>query len=346
MMQILQRISDPEALSGEGDEDPDHEELDLEERLESLDIESADTDTLWEALSPSQKAAFTLAIKDPNNPLAQQLLHLLESDKAMGSQVEKPWWECTGQLETDLLSQSHSIPPYIQVPDSLMSAARHGWEEGVASLLYNVVCLCLSYTFCIRTLQISSFYAAESHDVETCRTLMSQASQFLTNRKSTTRLEDIDTAIAYVQSRLKEPVNKLLPDVSVLFRPELILDITSEQGDSSSAPAPNPCWRLLACLGDIASLYSTPSSSSSSPSKTPQSSPIDKATTHKLIFYAAHVMAAPTAQLRHISNKLAEISAKSSIEDESTNLDLEQRHPSVLAVDSSPDLRFSRGARE
>lgn len=103
--------------------------------------DSADTDSLWDALSPSQKAAFMQAMKDPNSSLAQQLLHSLESETTAGDQTRTPWWETEGQLEGDISQTGDLVPSPLTVPESLFLEAQRGWNEGRASLLFNVVCL-------------------------------------------------------------------------------------------------------------------------------------------------------------------------------------------------------------
>ena len=90
-------------------------------------------------------------------------------------------------------------------------------------------------------------------------------------------------------------------------------------------------------MGDIASLYThTPHSSTPAPR-----SSTDKATAHKLTFYAAHVTVAPTTQLRQIANEVARVSASASQKDEGIIADTEGHSAAVI----SPDSQVPRRAR-
>jgi hypothetical protein len=94
-------------------------------------------------------------------------------------------------------------------------------------------------------------------------------------------------------------------------------------------------------MGDIASLYTPPLPSASPTVPRPRSS-ADKATIHKLTFYAAHVAAAPTTQLRQIANEIARVSASASNEPEDERLSADAAGYS--AVVGPPDLQVPRGA--
>ncbi|CAG7847531.1 SubName: Full=Uncharacterized protein {ECO:0000313/EMBL:CCA72458.1} [Serendipita indica DSM 11827] len=302
MLEILQRLQESDVLDGPPDSDDEGASEDGG-GLESLNIETADSTALWSALSPAQREAFEKAMRDPDSSLARQLLDTITSESP-----HYPWWEQT--------KGDQPPPSPLQVPSELAETAQKGWKEDKPRLLYNIVAICLAYAWVIRTLRIYSISSAGPHDEDACRDLLARAVPFLLDRKSLTRLESAQEAVNYVQSRVGEPLDKILPDVAVLLRPLVIMELSS----SSSSPMAPRTSNVTVCLGDIASLYepkdteqfratlSTRQAKESS--QDPKGEMANKGVVRKLIFYAAHVDTAPLEALRLISDRILSLSSR------------------------------------
>ncbi|PVG02055.1 hypothetical protein CPB86DRAFT_823272 [Serendipita vermifera] len=301
IISILQRVNEPDTV-----DDPEDQERDLANKLDQLDINSADTTQLWEVLTPAQKEEFMKAMEDPNSSLARQLLDTLDADE--NERLSLPWWEASPE-EEGVMSARHWPDP-ISIPLPLIESSDRGWKEGQPNLLYNILAVCVTYVFCIRTLRIMSVTNAEPHDVCVCRELFAQAVPFLTDRQSTVRLKNVQESITFVESRLKEPLRNLLSDVTLLFRPSLVSEVRSPLEEASYG---SPQSKLITCLGDLQYLFESSASheiksrSHSNPHEattTQKGSGRPKAVVHKLTFYGAHVKTAPMTHILDIINEL------------------------------------------
>ncbi|KAG9035578.1 hypothetical protein FS842_003676, partial [Serendipita sp. 407] len=134
MISILQRMEDPNAFPDDnGVVSDDDEENELGSKLESLDLESADTAALWDALSPAQKDAFTKAMQDPSSALARQLL-----ETTLDTKVD-PWWEVVLDEDSKHAAPRGSLVRPLPVPTGLLDAAARSWNEEGPVLIYNIL---------------------------------------------------------------------------------------------------------------------------------------------------------------------------------------------------------------
>ncbi|KAG8810447.1 hypothetical protein FRC17_002936 [Serendipita sp. 399] len=153
------------------------------------------------------------------------------------------------------------------------------------------------------------------YDREECRRVLAKAVPFMIDKKSTTRLDSVDDAIQYVQSRVDESLIHILPDVITLIRPSMVTEIPSSSLSlpSSNKPVADP--KLCVVLADVSGLY-TNLGPPNGPDKGMQTnkasgSTRDKGTVQKVLFYAAHVQAAPRDRLSSITHELYRASSSS-----------------------------------
>ncbi|KAG8767085.1 hypothetical protein FRC16_007487, partial [Serendipita sp. 398] len=303
MISILQRMEDPNAFPDDnGVVSDDDEENELGSKLESLDLESADTAALWDALSPAQKDAFTKAMQDPSSALARQLL-----ETTLDTKVD-PWWEVVVDEDSKHTAPRGSLVRPLPVPTGLLDAATRSWNEEGPVLLYNILAVCLAYVFCIRTFGMVSMTTGDKNDKQECRNTLARAVPLLIDRKSVTRLDSVDKAIQYVQSRMDENLVNILGDVENLMRPTGIVEVPPASSLSSLIGTSVAPSKICLVLADIADLYdhSHPPNvpGSIEETKSASGSSRDRSIVQKLVFYSAHVQTASKGRLSSIADEL------------------------------------------
>ncbi|KIK63378.1 hypothetical protein GYMLUDRAFT_72076 [Collybiopsis luxurians FD-317 M1] len=304
MMEILKRFEENNFdIEDEGDDDEDDED-DLARRFESVDIASASPDALWSLLTQEERDRFIKALEDPSSSLAQNLLQRLES---------KPWWE----------EPSSSFPELIQVPESMVKPFPTG-----PPLIYNMIAICIAYAFTTRQLATSSLSSDSDADHQQATGLLTSLVPFLFDKKSTTLYMNISDAVQDVWSRLdKSTINSnptspsssspspslftiLMLDTATLLRP-MHIGVISSSSSSSSSSAPrststspfdiasHPNRTPIYVLSDLHHLFDPLTRKTSSSSSSSSSS--SKHITHKLLFYAAHILSTPPLVLKSLT---------------------------------------------
>lgn len=174
-------------------------------------------------------------MEDPKSSLATQLLS--SASVLDGPESSKPWWEIPVDKDA-LISSQADLAITLDLAPSLIEASKAAWKEGQPTLLFNILSVWLvshshesnltltrfnsiAYVFCIHTLRLRSISNAPPHDRQMCAQIISQAVPFLTERRSFTRLANMDEAIEYVQSRLNQPIQEVCPIIPIK---RLILD--------------------------------------------------------------------------------------------------------------------------
>ncbi|KAF9816006.1 hypothetical protein IEO21_04256 [Rhodonia placenta] len=341
MLELLKQFKEntmDDAIMGPDNDDDDDDEgdgVDLAERLGGLDIESASYDQIWDALTPAEHEKFMKALGDPTSDMAQQLL---ASDE-LGNVRTEPWWEAPMDLETDVQVAESSTPSN---RSSLLQAKKFGTKPKLmvipASmvsppvagktplLLYNICALCIAYAYVTRhfaTSPLTKFPPSDPDRADAFR-IISKLVPFLTDRKSKTIHPTLSSVVTDLWSRfdsgeMTSPFfSLLLHDAAALLRPSTVVEVLfSVSGDPRSDGSypeleSHPNTNVLRALSDLSALsgddllsQSTKSSPSSSSSKTTTSTAKTDHVTHKLTFYAAHIVSAPPLLLRALAEETA-----------------------------------------
>ncbi|KAF8591738.1 hypothetical protein K439DRAFT_1326217, partial [Ramaria rubella] len=255
MMELLRKF---EEESAQGPDILAEDNNDLAEKLETMNLDDAQPEEIWSLLSPDQRDSFLRVMRDPSSDLARQLLSSAELQHGR----RKPWWE-SPRLDTEEITEEYEEfgppPPMISIPQNLIS------NEAITRLnqplVYNILALCLFYSYVTRRLSISSLSTLTLTDPDhaEARNLLFGSATFLVDRKSTLLLESVDDLVTYAWSRLEAlsdpPSNQsfclLLEDATKLFRPQPVLVMT--KGD----PHSHPSRLALLALSDIVLLFTT-----------------------------------------------------------------------------------------
>ncbi|KAF8909308.1 hypothetical protein CPB84DRAFT_1765790 [Gymnopilus junonius] len=299
MMELLRNFEEEdtsERFFGE-EEEEDAGQSDLARRFDSVDLDSLSPDELWSMLTPEERKEFTKAFDDPTSELAQRLL----SSEQLGKEIRGPWWEAPaieGECESSegLSPQYGPRPRMMDVPASMVKPLPTGHP-----LVYNMCAICIAYVYTTRHMGVSPLGTLQPGDLEhrAARRLISQLVPFLTERKSTQIYSDLPSVITVIWS-LSEPGNMaselislLLRDAARLLRPLRVTQVvSSEESDKVSSAHPHIMPVLV--LSDLYDLFSD----NVVPSK-------PNHITHKLRFYAAHVLSTPSTILRLVANEMS-----------------------------------------
>ncbi|CAE6532445.1 unnamed protein product [Rhizoctonia solani] len=227
MLELLKRF---EQESPEEDEESGEEDG-LASRLEGIDLDKVDHDTLWGLLSEQERQKFTKILMDPASKDSQRLLNtseLLEGHK-------NPWWTL------DDPSQD-ALPMLEQVPSSMLAGKFNH------QLLFNVFHLSLTYAYTVRTFAVSTLSTRPPDELEEIREFMLPLSPFMRDRKSTTTFASVDSVITDWASRLPElPKPKLLraltEDAKRIFRVQPVIATEGELQSQTSSH--DYCMRFL-----------------------------------------------------------------------------------------------------
>ncbi|KAG8868598.1 pre-tRNA nuclear export protein, partial [Tulasnella sp. 331] len=276
MMELLKRF---EEKGGSGDEndrsddddgDEDRTKEELANKLQGIDLDTADPNTIFALLSPAQRDAFMATLGDPSGHRVRALL-------ADGSDVIQPWWESPVRGDAGPHLNLMALPAGLT---SLRPSTR-------PSLIHNVFALCVAYCHTTRTLGVSDMGDIAPSKREMARDLLSKTVPFLTDRKSKTLLVGVDSAWTYVVTPTL--LRTLLQDALAIVRPLWITDATAPLEPGSNSPSPlvsSPLRRTFIMLSDVCQLF-TPSPAPAPTTATMKPNHV----THKIAFYATHVNA-------------------------------------------------------
>ncbi|CAE6517620.1 unnamed protein product [Rhizoctonia solani] len=223
MLELLKRFEE-ESLEEE-DEDG------LVSRLEGIDLDKIDHETLWGLLSEEERQNFTRMLMDPTSEDSQKLLN---TSQLLGGH-EDPWWT--------LEDPSPDVLPIInQVPSNMLAGKFNHL------LLFNIFHLSLTYAYTVRTFALSLLSTQLSDELEEIRGFMLPLSPFLRDKKSTTTFTSVDGVVTDWASRLPEsPRPKLLrtltEDAKRIFSVRPV--IVAEEGTGSQTSSHDHCMRFL-----------------------------------------------------------------------------------------------------
>ncbi|CAE6466864.1 unnamed protein product [Rhizoctonia solani] len=265
MLELLKRFEEESLEEAEDSDDEDG----LASRLEGIDLDKVDHDTLWGLLSEEERQKFTRMLMDPTSEDSQKLFNtskLLEGH-------EGPWWT--------LEDPSPDVLPRInQVPSNMLAGKFNHL------LLFNIFHLSLTYAYTIRTFVISPLSAQPSDELEEIRGFILPLSPFLRDKKSTIMFTSVDGAITDWASRLPElPRPKLLrtltEDTKRIFsaRPVVVAE-----GDAD--PQQSNHDRCMRFLSDMHALFDGLKKHAH--------------VAHKLMFYLAFVANLPSSASKEL----------------------------------------------
>ncbi|KZT55819.1 hypothetical protein CALCODRAFT_484464 [Calocera cornea HHB12733] len=341
MLEMLKRFEEQSAEQDEAGGSDEDEEGDEEEggglaaKLEGLDLDQADPEELWNALSPEQQAEFTRLLHNPDSEPARALLAT-----ASREDIILPWWEATPEDdeegETSSVGRRYGLPPaLVAVPEALVQAQKG--RQG-PPLVYNLLAIAMMYGYVTRhmgrsPLSHSSGTPAPETDEAQAETaaLILQTLPFLADRRSTLVFSSVDSALTDLWSRLPRQDAShalfavLLRDAAVLLQPHKVAELDQDQagsnspsksiqkpiqqssGESSSESAPvatkglaaHPHRTTLLMLSDLHTLLSQ-----------------NKPAALKLQYYAAHVLSLPTTLLAEVATQAEQASAQQELEEQ------------------------------
>ncbi|PIL33207.1 hypothetical protein GSI_04657 [Ganoderma sinense ZZ0214-1] len=328
MMELLKQFEedslDDSPLLDDSDNDNEGEQAadDLQTRMQNLDLDTASSDELWAALTPTERERFLCAVNDPHSELAQQLLASEQLEKA---QVE-PWWEPEFPSPVDERPSPLGMPAsptstrrnpsrkpsIMSIPESLTRQAATSAVSGPL-LLYNICALCIAYAYTIRRFAWSplSSLSESNPDRVAVRQSITRLAPFLADRRSTmihmSLLAVVTDLWSHFPSNHANPqlFSLLLRDSAAFLRPATVTVVTPQ--DLEEHPSPN----ALRVLSDMAALFTEAQDSTRNrpTSGVPQKAKPNHVV-HKLTFYAAHVLGTPGSMLRVLADE-AIVRAKS-----------------------------------
>lgn len=301
MLELLKKFEEESTEMedlGIGSDDED----DLARRFQDVDLNSTSTDHLWSKLTPSEQKQFMKALEDPTSELAQRLLasQELENDR------HDPWWEAPVTMDgvtaqPDLRRRHGPRPDALRVPSILVTSFPNG-----PPLIYNMCAICIAYSYTTRHLAISplSTIGREAADIQDAQQLISHLVPFLSDRKSTTLYQNLSRLIPELWSRFKPGemnstlFSLLLHDTSRLIRPLPVTMATSHTTPPKEIdPTSHPHLNLILVLSDLSRLFELCLSRKVSRNHV----------THKLMFYAAHVLSTPSPVLSALVEEIMQM---------------------------------------
>ncbi|KDR80603.1 hypothetical protein GALMADRAFT_222197 [Galerina marginata CBS 339.88] len=310
MMELLKKFEDDssaeQSLVDGDDDDEDEDESDLVRRFETVDLDSLSPDALWSMLTPEERKKFTKAFDDPTSELAQQLL----SSEQLEKEIQEPWWEAptVDDSETidDIVRRHGTRPDLMSIPTSMVKPIPTGHP-----LVYNMCAICIAYAYITRHLGTSPLGNLKPQDSEyqEARRLVTQLVPFLTDRRSTELYPNLPAVVTSIWSLLdlgemtSSLFSVLLRDSAQLIKPLRITPVAPSSNEtdgmlSSSHPHSMP----VLVLSDIDKLLMDKFHIKDGQESQTNSKP--NHITHKLRFYAAHILSTPSSILGSLSDEM------------------------------------------
>ncbi|KAF8889331.1 hypothetical protein BD779DRAFT_340036 [Infundibulicybe gibba] len=297
MMDLLKRFEKESAEEEEAEDidDVDSDPEALEQRFRDLDIDSTSSDVLWDMLTPPERAKFMKALGDPSSDLAQELL----SNEVLENGRQEPWWEApTPALPATPKSRFGRPfgrrPDVMSIPPTLLKP-----YSGGTPLIYNICAVCIAYAYITRHLAKSplSSVGADDPDAAEVQRLVSQLIPVLAT-KSATVFPNLTSVVTDLWSHFdlgemnSATFALILKDGSNVIRPLSVvaLDATPPGGPEVDIHS-HPFATCVLVLSDLWQLYRARG---------------PKHVTHKLTFYAAHLLSLPPEVVRAVSDELSE----------------------------------------
>ncbi|KAG8683334.1 hypothetical protein FRC08_014338, partial [Ceratobasidium sp. 394] len=178
MLGLLKRFEEEAA----GDDDREENTDDIASRLQGIDIDTADHDTLWGLLTEGEKQKFLQTVADPTSEESKQILDAEEL-------TEKPWWV------SEVVSEGKA-PAIRPVPQNMLESSQFN-----PMLLFNVFHLSLSYAHTVRTFGVSTLHPVghqsppSQEEAEELINILFPLSPFFMDRKSTVVFTSVDSVV-------------------------------------------------------------------------------------------------------------------------------------------------------
>ncbi|KAI0925033.1 hypothetical protein AcW2_005734 [Taiwanofungus camphoratus] len=345
MMELLKHFEEDsmdDSVLGDAAE-YEEDKSDLACRIASLDVGSASYDQLWTALSPAQRGRFLKALNDPSSELIQQLLASDELENERTEPWWEAHMERSDddKLSAKISTRARGPKPDIMpIPAAMINVSSSPPVARGPRLLYNICAVCIAYAFVTRSLSTSPLSSISPHEPEheEARRSIAQLVPFLTERKSQVVHPTLSSVVTDLWSRFEpgrmtQPVfSLLLRDAAILLRP-VAVTVLSPASPSLSRPShskhdtsndqnyqdleAHPSTNALRVLSDLFGLFTSMArpSSSTPPANLHQSttrtemnrnlSPQRNHVTHKLSFYAVHILGVPSVLLHALAEEVA-----------------------------------------
>ncbi|KAJ3768433.1 hypothetical protein FB446DRAFT_650441 [Lentinula raphanica] len=224
------------------------------------------------------------------------------------------------------------IPSSMIQPNQLQPQAKPTPNGPGPSLLYNLCAICFAYAYITRRLAKSPLASGPSRfdtensqdieDIEESKRILAQLVPFLIKRKSAVLYSTVSDAIDDVWSKSTVSTSTstsnshsetstfsvLMQDTATLLRPLPIGVVSSSSISASISSNPSISSSSSPSVLTPPSPSSPPGLTPSTPSSPSTSSPSSSAAgahvTHKLLFYTAHVLSAPSGVLRAVADEV------------------------------------------
>ncbi|KAI0785209.1 hypothetical protein C8Q75DRAFT_723127 [Abortiporus biennis] len=312
MMDLLKRfeedaLDESELLEADGGED----EVDLANRLQSLDMEKASYDEIWSALTSEEREQFMKLVQNPSSNITQQLL----ASEELQTQILEPWWERPSDeyedstrhepiqvlaLPVQKQKRFGEKPEIMEVPQEMIdniTSRTMSRDEAIPLLLYNICATLIVYSYITRSLSTSPLSSLRSIDPEyqEAKRFVSRLLPFLVERRSTSVFPNLSATITDLWSRFDSEkispilLSILLHDTSRLIRPLSVTVLPAPSTESSSLTS-HPSSNTILALSDLSTLF--------------QSNKSTHHIAHKLTFYAATILSTSTMVLRLLADEL------------------------------------------
>ncbi|KAB5594447.1 hypothetical protein CTheo_2078 [Ceratobasidium theobromae] len=263
MLELLKRFEEESLRDDEETDESDG----IVSRLQGIDLDSVDSDTLWELLSEDEKQKFTNAIMNPSSADSKWLF---DATELLGGH-EEPWWT--------LEDTSQAIIPNPEFHSGIPASGKFN-----PLLVFNI--FHLRRVQMIRAFSLANWLTSSQKavhalaELEAIREFLLPLSPFLRDRKSTILFTSVDTAVTDWASRLSELpkpefLQLLTDDAKRLFQTKPVVMIESDQSQVSNN---DYCIRFLS---DVLKLFN--------------GSKKHAHIAHKLMFYLAFITSFPVS---------------------------------------------------
>jgi hypothetical protein len=283
-------------------EDEDEDPSDLVQRFGAVDLDSTTPDALWAMLTSAERSKFIAAFNNPTGELAQQLL----ASESLEREIQDPWWEA---LRSKNIKEGFSYkakPRLMEVPLSMIKPNPTGHP-----LVYNICGILISYAYITRHLGISPLCNIRHQEPEysEARRLISRLVPFLTDRKSTMLCPSLAAISTEIWSAFdlgvmtNELFSLLLRDAGLLLTPLFVTELTTYPGPMTNSEATvrsHPHSISILALSDLYDMFSVDDDKKGTGHRK------GNHITHKLLFYAAHILSTPSTFLLTLVKEIIE----------------------------------------
>ncbi|KXN87517.1 Zinc finger HIT domain-containing protein 2 [Leucoagaricus sp. SymC.cos] len=337
MMELLKRFEDEAAteedalnrgaLAGSGSENEDENKGEsLIEKFAELDLDSLTSEEMWEMLTSEERTKFMRGLEDPTSELAQRLLGSAQLDV----EIEQPWW--TDDIESvDFESRTQGgnerrkaklRPRPIRISRSMIKPVPQGHP-----LVYNMTAICIQHRIQLHSTpsrQLSTL-APMSPDSREARRLMDLLVPFLSDRRSTILLSNVEAATTDVYSRFEmgqvnsELLAVLLEDTATLMKPLRIVSVSSVPSQSAESEDPayvdlsaHPLLVPILVISDLDGFFQHGRYETGTFAIKPKSIKFHpyQHIIRKLEFYVAHILSMPYGIMEAVSQEVLRWSQK------------------------------------